>query len=309
MEWTRKGALDGGINLCSVCCILGSRRGAAGAVCPIVGDSGSESICSFWSLPSEKLPVSILSAVSDQSPLQSYQLHPAQRYVCPLRTGGTECPDESNASRVLLPALLPLFQEPGIPVFTRTVLTQWKSSGLQFPLQRQCWLPHWRWSLIILVTSGWYVPEAEITADGGAARTGWCHLHRQGETWAVAGPPLSSPVPGVLGSSTDVLWKGASCCQVGWRSVCCVGYSLKWGKNVARGSIRRKRKKCVHCVIIAFHSKASRLLVPFEGGHLEGLAGTCGCIFGYGEAALEETHNLGFGLGAPCSGLSNSAAT
>lgn len=81
MEWTRKGALDGGINLCSVCCILGSRRGAAGAVCPIVGDSGSESICSFWSLPSEKLPVSILSAVSDQSPLQSYQLHPAQRYA------------------------------------------------------------------------------------------------------------------------------------------------------------------------------------------------------------------------------------
>jgi len=41
-----------------------------------------------------------------------------------MRTGGTECPDESNASRVLLPALLPLFQESGIPVFTRTVLTQ-----------------------------------------------------------------------------------------------------------------------------------------------------------------------------------------
>lgn len=153
---------------------------------------------------------------------------------------------------------------------------------------------------------GWNYCWWRSCTDGLA---GWCHLHRQGETWAVAGPPLSGPVPGVPGSSTEVLWKGASCCQVGWRFVCCVGYSLKRGKNVGCGSIRRKRKKCVHCVIIAFHSKASRLLVPFEGGHLEWLAGMCGCIFGYGEAALEETHNLGFGLGAVCSGLSNSAAT
>lgn len=63
---------------------------------------------------------------------------------------------------------LPSSRKPRLPLFIRTLITQSESPGLQFPLQRRCWLLCWRWSLIILVLSGWYVPPAGIPAGGGA---------------------------------------------------------------------------------------------------------------------------------------------
>lgn len=74
-------------------------------------------------------------------------------------------------------------RKPRLPVFIRTLITQSKSPGLQFPLQRRCWLLCWRWSLIIWVMSGWYVPLAGITAGGGSLAE-WGHRHAaRAEGW------------------------------------------------------------------------------------------------------------------------------
>lgn len=62
----------------------------------------------------------------------------------------------------------PPSRKPRLPLFIRTLITQSESPGLQFPLQRRRWLLRWRWSPIILVMSGWYVPPAGIPAGGGA---------------------------------------------------------------------------------------------------------------------------------------------
>lgn len=103
---------------------------------------------------------------------------------------------------------VPSSRKPRLPLFICTLITQSESPGLQFPLQRRCWLLCWRWSLIILVMSGWYVPPAGITAGGGCLAE-WGHWHAvRAEGWKkgslqcsalVVRPPLRDSVPVISG--------------------------------------------------------------------------------------------------------------
>lgn len=128
----------------------------------------------------------------------------------------TECRPESNLRppqpRMASLAPVPSSRKPRLPLFIRTLLAHWKSPGVQFPLQRRCWLLHWRWSLIILVMGGWYVPTAGITAGGGASQAALLsdvicvqRGQRGGKksflhcSALVARPPLRNPVPVISG--------------------------------------------------------------------------------------------------------------
>lgn len=125
---------------------------------------------------------------------------------------------------------LPSSRKPRLPLFIRTLITQSKSPGLQFPLQRRCWLLCWRWSLIILVMSGWYVPPAGIPAGGAAPQAalpvssseGWkkgllAVLCPCGETTSRRSRAshfrLSPQMP---------FEKVPGCCQLWWWFLCCV---------------------------------------------------------------------------------------